>query len=183
MQLEQKCRMVGLHSLFIDGNEGTNQERHVVFCDLDRSPHRRDPLKEPKAFKDAVQHQMQRFGVSVAYLFKTLKGVHVVSPCLMARRDAERFEEALEEWGADGFHRFMGYKNGGTVIRVTPKPGEGRIQLLGTITCPGHLPLSGPHLDFLSDLYPISKPPGVLMRGCGEVRLEAYDTVARPENA
>lgn len=184
MPHEIKCRMVGLHSLFLDDTIGTSQERHVIFCDLDRSEHRKDPLKDPKAFKEHLHKVMEKYGVGTAYVFQTLKGVHVVSPCLVSRQRAERFEEALEEWGSDGFHRFMGYKNGGTVIRVTEKPGEQGIKHIWTVNNDqGVLPNSGPHWRFLESLYALEPPVGFFLNGSGEVRLEAYDTVARFDDA
>lgn len=182
--LEVKCRVVGLHSLFLDGLEGTEAERHVVFCDLDRVPHHRDPAEEPTAFKEALRRVMHRHQVADAYLFRTLKGVHVIAPTLMSRREAERFEEALEDWGSDGFHRFMGYKNGGTVMRVTAKPGEsGGPKFVGHVTAAvsDPRPYSGAHFDFLNDLHNghLPVPRGERAASTEELRFEEYDTVAR----
>lgn len=126
---------VGIHSLFAEPDRvGTDRERHAVLGDLDD----KRALREPAAFRKDVRRAMRAHGIPSIYVLESRKGVQLFSPWLQSRRHTERFEEALEEWGSDGFHRIMGWRNGGTVLRVTPKPGEGEKCLcpLDTLSCP-----------------------------------------------
>lgn len=112
---------VGIHSLFMDGRMGTEHEKHAIFCDLDS----KTLLTQHRDFWLDLQRPMQRFGVTDFYLFETQKGCHGFSPTLLSRKDTERFEEALQLWGGDGIHRTMSYRNGGAVLRISPKVNEG----------------------------------------------------------
>lgn len=121
MTIRRDVQAVGLHSLFLDGHEGTETERHVILTDLDSKR-----LKtEHQDFRLDLEKPMRRFGVTDFYLFETQKGFHGFSPTLLSRKDTERFEETLRYWGGDGIHSTMSWRNGGAVLRVTPKAGEG----------------------------------------------------------
>ena len=120
--MKAKIECVGIHSLFFEAHRaGTDLERHVLLVDLDE----KTALTDPRAFRVELRRAMRAHGIPDVWILETRKGVHVFSPWLQSRRHTERFEEALEAFGSDGFHRWMGYKNGGTVLRITPKPGEG----------------------------------------------------------
>lgn len=179
------CRVTGMHSLFLDDRQGTDEERHVILCDLDPSPQSRDPFTDSR-FRGDLRRAMRRFNVQDVYLFKTLKGMHVFSPCLVSRRQAERFEEDLEDYGSDGFHRFMCYKAGGSVLRVTAKPGEGKGQrYVGRVRLPpvpSPREWSWPHWRFMADLHDLPEPssPTACNKATSHLRLETYDTWARP---
>lgn len=113
---------VGVHSLFSEADRnGTDRERHVSQLDLDS----KEPLLKPREFREDALRAMRAHGLMDLYLFETRKGVHGWSPWLQSRRFAERFETAFFKWKGDDFHAQMGWKNGGTVLRYTPKPGEG----------------------------------------------------------
>jgi len=176
---------VGLHSLHFDEFLGSPLERHVFFADLDSHL----PGEKPAAFREAMRAAMHEFNVRVCYVFRTLKGYHVVSCDLGTRRETERFEERLRAWGADSMHGGMSYRNGGAVLRVSPKPGEPRgPELVRTFYFHRHEEVqrrewSGIHYDFLNELHGGKLPPPGYTLNCAQatagVRLERYTTTAR----
>lgn len=176
----EPVQAVGLASLLYDGTEGTDAERHVVFVDLDA----KTCLDRPRDFRADLARVAERFGITRWHLFETQKGVHVVAFELLPRQDAERVEEALEAWGGDGFHRFMGYVNGGSVLRITAKRGEGAgPRYLGSIAGvrEPRVAWSGAHVDFFASLLAdrgerLAHAGAPLWRRDGELRLEAYET-------
>ncbi|HLE96159.1 MAG TPA: hypothetical protein VI997_02210 [Candidatus Thermoplasmatota archaeon] len=169
-------RCVGVSSLFLDGLEGTESERHVVFCDLDS----KRPIHEPGGFRTLVRRVMDQFDVGTFYAFETLKGVHLVSFSLYPRRLTERIEERFRSWGSDDTHQNMSYRNGQAIMRVTPKPGEGQgPRYVAHFTRPTERPYSSPHFAFFRSKHGIPAPSGVPVGSVdGDVRLEAYDTYA-----
>lgn len=191
-----RCRVVGVSSLLLDERQGTDGEKHVVFVDLDD---REKVETRWEAFTQHLHRVSMRWGVGCWHLFRTLKGYHLFSPYLFSRRGTERIEEDLEAWGGDGFHRFMGYVNGQTVLRVTRKPGEPeggpehvrsfRYSLIGEPRRrpddwePRRAEWSAPHQRFFEDLHDgLPSPPwGDPTEGSGEVRLEEYTTTAKPQ--
>lgn len=191
------CEAVGLHSLYLDDKTGTDEERHVIFCDLDPVEGvTLDPLgKDCQRFQDDLRRTMKRFGVKDAYLIKTLKGLHVFAPTLLLRRETERFEESLNKYGSDGFHQYMGYRNGGSVLRVTAKPAEpnGPVfikRVRSGLGVDETKKWSHVHWSFMADLhgdeFPYPSFPSKADMLADEIRLEAYETTAlikRPEVA
>lgn len=113
---------VGLHSLFDEPDRnGTDRERHVAQVDIDSKL----PLTEPAKFRADALRAMRAHGLMDAYVFESRKGAWLWSPWLNTRRFSERFETSFSAYKGDDFHAMMGWKNGGTVLRITPKPGEG----------------------------------------------------------
>jgi hypothetical protein len=114
---------VGMHSLFSEPDRnGTDRERHILQVDLDDKA----ALARPKEFREDVLRLMRSYGIMDTYVFETMKGVHLWSPWMNSRRFMERFSEDIgRRWGGDRIQRMVGWRNGGTMLRVTPKPGEG----------------------------------------------------------
>lgn len=172
----QRCEAIGVSSLFHDASAGTPDEKHVGFIDWDSF----DLLKRPQDFRQEAKRQMMSLGVGDLYVFQTLKGAHGFTPDLMPRRICERFEERMENWGGDGFHRFMGYVNGESVLRVTPKPGEGAgPRLIAHLSVAANPVWSGTHFDFFKELHPAMKTPQGTRWESGGLRLHRYDTTAQ----
>ena len=178
---------VGMSSLHPDEHQdgGEGVARHVFFNDLDTML----PRDDPSGFRRCLQAAMHEFGVRVCYVFRTLKGHHVVSCDLGTRRETERFEERLRAFGSDSMHRDMSYRNGHAVLRVSAKPGEPRGPVLVcTVFARSPRPdvlnraWSGVHYDFLNELHdgklPAPGPALLRAKALGGVHLERYTTKA-----
>ena len=182
---EVPCRMVGVSSILLDGNEATPSARHIFTVDVDPKPGGSDP-REPEVFRrdfmPYVRDRMEWFGIHTLWVFRTLKGLHLISPCLADLRTVKRFQSDFLRWGGDDGHGLMTWRNGQSIIRVTAKPGEGEgPRLIRSVHLDGDRAWSGPHFDFFAMHREGVRPPknlGARVEANGEVRLESYDTTA-----
>lgn len=183
-----RCRVVGASSLYLGDpdpawDEGT-LPRHVVFCDLDGPQVGEYPFE----FRVHAAQVMKKFHVPDFYLFRTLKGYHLVSFGIYKRRVAERIQERFDAWGDDELHRQMFYNNQESVTRITAKPGEPEgIRFVDHLEHPGEVNTrwSVPHLAFwrahMADL-PTPSTGQAIGQETDPVKLHAYSTYAWKED-
>ena len=179
----QRCSAVGTHSLLLDHRQGTDDELHTFQADLDSHL----AIRRPAQFRATLQSAMMEFDVPTVWVILTLKGVHLASPHVARRFKTERFEGRFMEWGADTTHGTASYRNGGSVLRATPKPGEGdgpRAWFTMHVEPPlvRPRPWSLQYAHFWMGLHPTLELPrtGDMVKARG-LRLESYESWYSPE--
>lgn len=180
-------RVVGCHSVVIDGNEGTDLETHVHFVDLDPKERHWDVKRHRVSFVADLRRAMQAHRLAQVHIFKTQKGYHLVSFEVGTLNDAASFQGRFRGWGADELHTKIGRSQQGNVLRLTEKPGPGgKIEYMETVEIPTNRVFalwSQAHYNIFQQAHGdvLPRPIGGRIHN-RDVRLESYDVAPEPRS-